>query len=372
MRRFLNVVAVLVLGLQAIPQTQASRLQIHFMDVGQGDGAILIAPSGETVLFDNGVWNQCTKPSTYLASLGITKVDYQIISHYHRDHYGCTATVLGRFPLQQFSLDRGGSYHDATAFNSYLGAVGSKRQTATDGQVITLGAGTANVVTITIKALNGNGVPTDNENDESVVALVSFGNFRAEMGGDLSGFPTADYQDIETSVAPKVGQVDVYKVHHHGSSHSSNNTWLQTVHPRIGIVSAGDTNTYGHPDFGTMDRIHNAGVKTYWTSKGNGVAAEDGMDVVGGTIIVEVPSVTSTTYTVRPTAAGTTTDTYQTWITTSGPITPTGTTTTFSWSKRSNIYHDSRCRFVANISPANLQTGTTPPPGKTLHKDCPK
>ena len=108
------------------------------MDVGQGDGAILIAPSGETVMFDNGVWNQCTKPTTYLTSLGITKVDYQVISHYHRDHYGCTATVLGLFPLQQFAFDRGGSYHDATAFNSYLGAVGNKRRTATDGQVITL------------------------------------------------------------------------------------------------------------------------------------------------------------------------------------------------------------------------------------------
>ena len=71
-------------------------------------------------------------------------------------------------------------------------------------------------------------------------------------------------------------------------------------------------------------------------------------------------------------APGTTTDTYQTWITTTGPVAPTGTTTSFAWSKKSNIYHDSRCRFVANISPANLQTGTTPPPGKTLHKDCPK
>src|SRR5213083_318732 len=64
-------------------------LQLHFMDVGQGDGAILIAPDGETVLFDNGVWGNCTKPINYLTSLGVTKIDYQIISHYHRDHYGC-------------------------------------------------------------------------------------------------------------------------------------------------------------------------------------------------------------------------------------------------------------------------------------------
>ena len=270
--------------------------------------------------------------------------------------------MLDLFPLQQFAFDRGGSYHDATAFNSYLGAVGNKRRTATDGQVITLGSGTANVVTITIKALSDNGVDTENENDQSVVGLVSFGNFRAEIGGDLSGLDTEVYQDIESSVAPKIGQVDVYKIHHHGSSHSSNGTWLQTVHPRVGIISTGDTNTYGHPKESTMDRIHNAGVKTYWTSKGHGVDPEEFMDMVGGTIIVEVPSAASTTYTVRPTAAGTTTDTYQTWTTAGGPSVPAGAPR-FAWSKQSNLYHDSRCRFVANISPANLQTGTTPPAG---------
>jgi hypothetical protein len=92
---------------------------------------------------------------------------------------------------------------------------------------------------------------------------------------------------------------------------------------------------------------------------------------VGGTIIVEVPSAASTTYTVRPTAPGTTTDTYQTWIAAGGTPSTTGTTS-FAWSKRSNLYHDSRCRVVASISQANLERGTTPPAGKTLHKDCPK
>jgi beta-lactamase superfamily II metal-dependent hydrolase len=77
MRRLLVVLAVVVLSWQPPSHTQVSNLQIHFMDVGRGDGAILIAPSGETVMFDNGVWNQCAKPTTYLTSLGITKVDYQ-------------------------------------------------------------------------------------------------------------------------------------------------------------------------------------------------------------------------------------------------------------------------------------------------------
>src|SRR5262245_18505022 len=152
--------------------------------------------------------------------------------------------------------------------------------------------------------------------------------------------------------------------------HSSNNLWLQTVHPRIGIVSTGATNTYGSSGFRHDGPHPQCGREDVLDVDGEGVDPEKGMDVVGGTIIVEVPSVTSTTYTVRPTLAGTSTDTFQAWITAGSPPTPTGPTS-FAWSKKSNRYHDARCRFVANISPANLQTGTTPPPGKTLHKDCP-
>ena len=372
MRPVMSIVFVALLTvLQSITWAQAQKLQIHFMDVGQGDGAILISPNGETVLFDNGVYNQCTKPMDYLTSLGITKIDYQIISHYHADHFGCTAAVLGKFQLQQFAFDRGGSYHGAV-YNTYVQSVGAKRRTVTDGQVITLDAGSATPVNITIRSLNGNGVETDNENDQSVVAVVSFGTFRAEIGGDLSGFETTNYKDIETSVAPKVGQIDVYKMHHHGSSHSTNPSWLQTVLPRIGIVSAGATNTYGHPTEESIERMHTAGVKTYWTSEGNGVEPEPGMDVVGGTIIVEVPSQNTGTYTIRPTAAGLPTDTYETWISAGGTPPSPASAVTFAWSKRSTLYHDARCRIVKEIAPNNLQTGTAPPPGKTLHKDCPK
>src|SRR5439155_23786311 len=98
------------------------------------------------------------------------------------------------------SFDRGGSYH-GRPYDAYLQAVGNRRRIATEGQVITLDQDSATPVTIGFVAMNGNGVPTDNENDESLVARVSFGTFRAEIGGDLSGFAKNDYADIETSVA---------------------------------------------------------------------------------------------------------------------------------------------------------------------------
>ena len=63
--------ALLCLPTVAFAQANGA-LQIHYMDVGQGDGAVLISPLGQVVLFDNGVLNQCAKPVGYLQALGVT------------------------------------------------------------------------------------------------------------------------------------------------------------------------------------------------------------------------------------------------------------------------------------------------------------
>lgn len=342
-----------------------NKLQIHFMDVGQGDGALLISPLGETVLFDDGNSKDCSKPVSYLHSLGVTKIDYHIASHYHADHIGCASAVFSQFPLQKIALDRGGSYNSAT-FRNYVVAVGDKRQTATEGQVITLDSTSSNPVTIQVVALNGNGVSTSNENDLSVVALIKFGKFRAEIGGDLSGYKTNSYEDIETSVGPKVGQIDVYKVHHHCSSYSTNPAWVTAVQPRIGIVSVGDGNSYRHPTQECVERLHNAGVKLYWTETGAGEPPDPNMDVVAGTVAVQVQP-GDTTFTVTYSNQ---TDTYSLWDTTGSAVTVP--VPRFAWSKKSGVYHYAECKVVSNIKPENLERGDTPPPGKTLHQTCPQ
>jgi len=335
------------------------------MNVGQGDAAVLISPGGQVVLLDNGVKNNCHKSLSYLQQLGITKIDYHIATHYHDDHIGCTAEVLQEFPLQRDAIDRGGSYHSAT-YQRYLSAVGSHRKTATSGMTITLDSSSANPVKIEVVALNGNGVETTNENDLSVVTVIRFGNFDAEIGGDLSGYKIGDYEDIETSVAPKVGQIEVYKVHHHGSRYSSNTTWLSLTRPIIGIISVGATNRHRHPTQECLERLHNAGVKTYWTEIGNGADPEPGYDVVGENIVVEIAP-GSNSFTV--TYSGAMVDRYPVW---GASETPAEAIPIYAWSKKSNVYHYSGCRYVANISPLNLERGNSPPAGKTLHEGCPK
>ncbi len=345
-------------------------LQIHFMDVGQGDGAVLISPGGEVVLFDDGRSGNCDKPVSYLQQLGIKEVEYHIASHYHADHIGCISQVLSEVQLTKDAIDRGHEYR-SPEYQAYVSAIGTHRKTGTPGMSITLDQTSPNPVQIKIVALNGNGIQTTNENDLSVVAVVHYGNFSAEIGGDLSGYHSDRYEDIETSVAPMVGHIDVYKVHHHCSRYSTNEKWLSVTTPSIGIVSAGDGNRYGHPTQECLDSLHHAGVKTYWTEGGNGAEPAAGLDVVGGNIIVEVSPDTKT-FTV--TYQGNRHDAYQISTSRNAPAVPPSALAevNYAWSKKSSVYHFANCKYVSNIGPDNLEQGSTPPQGKTLHKGCPK
>jgi beta-lactamase superfamily II metal-dependent hydrolase len=353
------------------------KLQIHHMDVGQGDGAVLISPSGEVVVFDAGEdmkRKDCTRPVSYLDQLGVKHIDYLYVSHYHFDYIGCIPAVLGQFTLLNSAFDRGNSYPGAT-YTNYVNAVGSHRKTAALGDVLTLDKNSANPVMITVIAVDGQSrhgtVQTSNENDLSLAALVSFGSFKEEIGGDLSGDNTQMYQDVETPVAPDVGRINVYKVHHHCSSHSTNDTWLTDTQPEIGIISTGDGNDYGHPTSDCLERLHTHNVKAYWTEAGNGVAPEPGLDIVGGNIIVEVAP-NASTFTV--TYGGSHSDSYSIAGTNAGPSSsgPATTAPKYAWSKKSGQYHLASCRFAQNIAPQNLERGDSPPPGKMLHKNCPE
>jgi competence protein ComEC len=161
-------------------------------------------------------------------------------------------------------------------------------------------------VEIEVYAVNANGMATTNENALSLAVRIDYGSFRAEMGGDLNGDDTDGYIDVETGVAGAVGKLDVYKAHHHCSSHSSNDVWLAQTKPTIAIISAGDGNTYGHPTDDCLKRLHNAGTETYWTELGNGATPVPGWDTVSGTTVVSV-DIAAMQYTV---AHGTKTEPY--------------------------------------------------------------
>src|SRR6185436_7750733 len=119
--------------------TPNGRLQIIHLDVGQGDGAVLISPLGQVAMIDDGVSGNPTPASGVkvpgqLQALGVSHVDHHFASHYHADHIGLFSTIfaVGGVATLGYGWDRGESYTTQT-YRNYVDTLGSKRRTLVKG-----------------------------------------------------------------------------------------------------------------------------------------------------------------------------------------------------------------------------------------------
>jgi beta-lactamase superfamily II metal-dependent hydrolase len=269
----------------ALPPSNG-RLKIVHLDVGQGDGAVLISPLGQVVLFDTGKAGTGVMGLSVLAQLqglGVTHVDHHFQSHYHADHMSNIDEIVNGGIAIDRGWDRGTAHQPSTvAYSTYVSTLGTNRRTMVADQVVTLDSLSAHPVTITCVTPNGGGLGTSDENDMSMVLKVSYGEFDMEFGGDLPGSSPA----AEATVGPLVGPVEVYKVHHHGAPTSSTASWLTATQPQVAVLSVG-SNGFGHPSSTALSNLHNADVRTYWTETGSGVAPNPTWDKVSnGQVII--------------------------------------------------------------------------------------
>ena len=148
---------------------------------------------------------------------------------------------------------------------------------------IDLGTG----VTTTLLEANGKGVMEANgttpvsgnhtndatppsENDYSIGLTIQYGPFRYATAGDSDGeYSTSangyTYNNIESLLATKVGQVNALRANHHGSSHSSSATYINAADPQVGVISCG-VNSYGHPGNRTLNAFRGVGADIFLTN----------------------------------------------------------------------------------------------------------
>lgn len=240
------LIAALLVVLVILPPAgwpQNAILFIHHIDVGQGDATLIISPTRRTLLIDggnNGEGRANVLP--LLDRLGITKLDFVVATHYDADHIGGLDEVIERLTGGVGTVyDRGdvGRVPDTDTFKDYLRAAGGKRRTIEPGTTINLGRDISIIcVAVNGQVKGGRHLPLgrDAENDASVAIRLRFGSFDYFAGGDLTGggrSGTKRTTDVESVVAPVVGDVDVLKVSHHGSTTSSNETFLRTLKPEV-------------------------------------------------------------------------------------------------------------------------------------------
>jgi len=118
-----------------------------------------------------------------------------------------------------------------------------------------------------IRGDHSNDVLPPSENDLSIGFVLSFGNFQMFIGGDTSGENYESqygykYHDMESCIADDSyflqkysGHLEVLRVNHHGSSHSTNPKFTDVFDPKVAIFAVGDNNNYGHVNIDVLDRI---------------------------------------------------------------------------------------------------------------------
>ncbi|MCX7569940.1 lamin tail domain-containing protein [Tumebacillus sp. DT12] len=298
---------------------QPGQLHIGSIDVGQGDATLIVSPEGKSLLVDVNQ-SSAAKIADYIQTvLGHKNLDYILVTHYHADHMGDYVNLLKNYgvTVKTATYDRGGDRYEynSTLYQTYYDYVtnaanNAKRTRIYENDLINMGA-SMSVKVVSIGDLDSDtasGVTVINENDNSIALKVKYGELDYFVAGDLSGanyWNSAGgygYADIETSVAPKVGSIEVYRVDHHGSSHSSNQFFVDTLKPSVSIISLGQ-NSYGHPAPEVVSRLTPYG-KVYQTENSDGTI-KDGDVILTSTDGVHY-TVNGTTYTTKESGGGST------------------------------------------------------------------
>lgn len=262
-----QVVGVLVIllgvalgGRAALPENNAQTgYAAHFIDVGQGDSALLQLGQ-EYVLIDAGPTDAGNTVVSYLKQQGVTRLRAVIATHPHEDHIGGMAAVLAAFPVDSFYMPN--KTANTRVFSKMLSGIekqGIKPTIPTPGDKLTVSG-----VTLTFLSPK----PTasfDNTNNYSIVTMVDTGTERALFAGDAE-------KEIESAlVAQKLDlSCDLYKVSHHGSSTSSTAAFLKAMSPRIAVISCGKDNSYGHPHKSVLTRLSQTGVEKIYNTAESG------------------------------------------------------------------------------------------------------
>ncbi|MFC0215843.1 DNA internalization-related competence protein ComEC/Rec2 [Paenibacillus chartarius] len=256
---------------------------VEFLDVGQGDSALIRTPAGKYMLVDGGgtltfrkpgeEWKERRKPFEVGRSVvvpllkhrGVHKLDYVISTHEDIDHLGGLQAVAEEIPIGKF------------VFNGTLKSEAKVEQlfrTLLDKKVPLISSTTLRSIELDrhskLSILPGRAGEPDpalrlaaKQNNESIVFLLQMSGYRWLFTGDME-------KSQEVSVLSALrshpdysrgegAPVDVMKVAHHGSKTSTTDMWLQRWQPKLAVISVGARNSYGHPSPDVVERLEAGG-----------------------------------------------------------------------------------------------------------------
>ena len=255
--------ALLVAWPVAVRLAAPGVLEIHAIDVGQGDAIAIRSPAGRWLLVDAGPRTDRfdagrRRVVPYLLRHGARRLEAMILTHPDADHIGGAQAVLEALPVGAI-VDPG----IVAGKSLYLDLLRAARAgevrwfAARAGRELHLDDMTLEFLYPEAGMLDG----IDRANDYSVVFRLRYGPFAALFLGDA---PAA----VENALAMSRGRslrADVVKVGHHGSRTSTSEALLDAAAPQWALISVGRRNRFGHPAPDVLDRLERRGVRVLRT-----------------------------------------------------------------------------------------------------------
>ena len=231
-------------------------MYVHFIDVGQGDAALIQTASGN-LLIDAGTSDSIEALTNYINALGVETLDYAIFTHPHADHIGGATAMLNTYTIKNVIMPNAVS--TSATFEKMLAAIEAEQCEVIEGKAgVSFSMGEVQVDLL---------APVSDDfkdlNNASVVAKITYGNVSFLFTGDAE---TSSESEMLEQNAAKLN-ADILKVGHHGSSTSSSVKFLAAVSPEVAVVSVGLYNEYGHPHAEVVSRLEDIDAAIYRTDK---------------------------------------------------------------------------------------------------------
>lgn len=291
-----NVVRKFVLGFAAslnlllfaptssFEKSVEGKLRVSFIDVGQGDAALVEFPDGTTMLIDAGPKSEEYDAgerivAPFLKRRGISTIDYLVASHPHGDHIGGFPYILKNFDVNRV-IESGQPARDPI-YIDYVQAIQNEKcsvDTARAKQAtIQIGGTKLYVLYPTPTFIDFDTTHShQNLNNTSVVFKLCYGEISMLFTGDAE----RDAEDEMVELYGDFMQSTILKTGHHGSITSSAQSFLDAVKPKYAIVSVGLNNRFNHPSEEVLERLHRMNVETLRTDEEGAIIFEtDGKSI---------------------------------------------------------------------------------------------
>ena len=286
----LIVISVFVLAFRIKPE-----LSVNALSVGQGACNVIYGRDIPTIMVDGGssdvkdVYKYRIRP--FLLSNGISEIDYLFVTHPDMDHISGVKELLSDELKEVNVKHQFVSVEDADSDNPEFVHIISKGDRIENGSITieclspenegeSKGGDNLRAVSSGVKLLDtdieanqqksGRGKQAESLNDMSLVLKVTYKtdkkHFTMLYTGDISSSVEQSLVG-ETQIIDKLKNIDYLSVPHHGSKYSSSEQFVNTVNPKVSVISAGKNNSYGHPHKETLERLESVATSIYRTDE---------------------------------------------------------------------------------------------------------